>query len=45
MFHVKWVLCAYGISSSHVSVRGDGLQLWRMTANMLNKASRAGDEK
>jgi hypothetical protein len=42
----KWVPCHYGISRPQVAGWGEGLQIWRVAANILNKqlqtATRAG---
>jgi hypothetical protein len=37
--HVKWVHCHHGMARPRVAVRGDGLQIWRVAANILNKQS------
>jgi hypothetical protein len=42
-FHVKWVPCHYGVARPRVADRGDGLQIWRVAANILNKQSRTAD--
>jgi hypothetical protein len=41
--HVKWVLCRHGMARPRVTDRGDGLQIWRVAANILNKQSRTAD--
>jgi hypothetical protein len=41
--HVKWVHCHHGMARPRVADRGDGLQIGRVAANMLNKQSRAAD--
>jgi hypothetical protein len=41
--HVKWVPCHHGMAHPRVADRGDGLQIWRVVANILNKQSRTGD--
>jgi hypothetical protein len=38
--HVKWVPCHHGMGRHHVADGGDGLQIWRVAAIMLNKQSR-----
>jgi hypothetical protein len=43
IFHVKWVHCHHGMARPRVAERGDGLQIWRAAANMLNKKSRTAD--
>jgi hypothetical protein len=35
--HVKWVHCHHGMARPRVADRGDGLQIWRVAANILNK--------
>jgi hypothetical protein len=39
VIHVKWVHCHHSMARSRVADR-DGLQIWRVAANMLNKQSR-----
>jgi hypothetical protein len=41
--HVKWVHCYHGMARPRVADRGDGLQVWRVAANILNKKSRTAD--
>jgi hypothetical protein len=41
--YVKWVHCHHGMARPLVADRGDGLQIWRVAANMLNKQSRTAD--
>jgi hypothetical protein len=41
--HVKWVHCHHGMARPRVAVRGDGLQIWRVAASILNKQSRTDD--
>jgi hypothetical protein len=41
--HVKWVHCHHGMARPRVADRGDGLQIWRVAANILNKQSRTAD--
>jgi hypothetical protein len=38
--HVKWVPCHHGMARPRVADSGDGLQIWRVAANMLNKQAR-----
>jgi N6-adenosine-specific RNA methylase IME4 len=40
---VKWVLCYHGTARPQVAVGRDGLQVWRVVANILNKESRTAD--
>jgi hypothetical protein len=41
--HVTWVHCHHGMARPRVADRGDGLQIWRVSANMLNKQSRTAE--
>jgi hypothetical protein len=41
--HFKWVPCHHGMARSQVADGGDGLQIWRVAANVLNKQSRTAD--
>jgi hypothetical protein len=41
IFHVRWVTCDHGLA---VADGGDALQVWRVTADILNKQSRAADK-
>jgi hypothetical protein len=41
--HVKWVLCHHGMARSQVADGGDGLQIWKVAAKILNKHSRIAD--
>jgi hypothetical protein len=41
--HVKWFLCHHGMARPQVADGGDGLQLWRVAANIVNKQSRTAD--
>jgi hypothetical protein len=41
--HVKWVHCHHGMARPRVVDRGDGLQIWRIAANILNKQSQTAD--
>jgi hypothetical protein len=41
--HIKWVHCHHGKARPRVEDRGDGLQIWRVAANILNKQSRTAD--
>jgi hypothetical protein len=38
--HVRWVPCHHFTARSQVADGGDGLQIWRVAANILNKQSR-----
>jgi hypothetical protein len=37
MFRAKWVHCHHGMARPRVADRGDGPQIWKVAANMLNK--------
>jgi hypothetical protein len=39
----KWVPCHHGMAHSQVEDVGDGLQIWRVAANILNKQSRTAE--
>jgi hypothetical protein len=41
--HVKWVHSPHGMARPRVADRGDGLQIWRVAAYILNKQSRTAD--
>jgi hypothetical protein len=41
--HVRWVYCHNGMARPQVADGGDGLQTWRVAANILNKQSRTTD--
>jgi hypothetical protein len=43
--HLKLVQCHQGMARPRVSDRGDGLQIWRAAANILNKQSRTADSQ
>jgi hypothetical protein len=38
--HVEWVTCHHGMARSQVADGGDGLKIWRVAGNILNKQSR-----
>jgi hypothetical protein len=42
--HVKWVPCHHGMARPQVADGGEGLQVWRVAANILNKQSRTADK-
>jgi hypothetical protein len=42
---VKWVPCHHGMARPQVADGGDGLQVWRVAANILNKQSRRADKE
>jgi hypothetical protein len=35
--HVKWVACHHGMARPQVADGGDGLQIWRAAANILDR--------
>jgi hypothetical protein len=41
--HVRWVPRHQGTARPHVADGGDGLQMWKIAANILNKQSRTAD--
>jgi hypothetical protein len=43
-FHVRWVPCHHGMARPQVADGGDGLQIWRVAANILNKQSQTADK-
>jgi hypothetical protein len=43
ILHVKWVPCHHGMTRPQVADGGDGLQIWRVAANILNKQSRTAN--
>jgi hypothetical protein len=38
------VPCHQGMARPHVADGGDGLQIWKVAANILNKQSRTADK-
>jgi hypothetical protein len=42
-FRVKWVPCHHSMASPQFADRGDGLLIWRVAANILNKQSSTTD--
>jgi hypothetical protein len=42
--YIKWVPCRDGMASPQVADGGDGLQIWSVAANILNKQSRTADK-
>jgi hypothetical protein len=42
-FHVKWVPCHHSMVCPQVANGGDGLQIWKVTVNILNKQSRTAN--
>jgi hypothetical protein len=41
--YVKWVPCHRGMAHPQVVDGGDGPQIWRVAANILNKQSQTAD--
>jgi hypothetical protein len=41
--HVKWVHCHLDVARRQVADREDGLQMWRVAANILNNQLRTAD--
>jgi hypothetical protein len=41
--HFKWVPCHHDMACPQAADRGDGLQMWSVAANILNKQSRTAD--
>jgi len=41
--HVKWVPFHHYVARPQVVDGGDGLQIWRVVANILNKQSKRAD--
>jgi hypothetical protein len=42
--HVRWVPCRHGMACPQVADGGDGLQIWKVAGNILNKQSRTADK-
>jgi hypothetical protein len=42
--HIRWVSCRHGMARPQVADGGDGLQIWRVAANILNKQSQTADK-
>jgi hypothetical protein len=43
--YVKWVHCHHGMARPRVADREDGLQIWRVAANILNKQSQIAESR
>jgi hypothetical protein len=43
--HVRWVPCHHGMARPQVAGGGDGLQIWRVAATILNKQSPTDDKE
>jgi hypothetical protein len=37
LLHVRWVPCHHGMACPQVVDEGDGLQIWKVAVNILNK--------
>jgi hypothetical protein len=42
--NIRWVPCHHGMARLQVAHGRDGLQIWRVAANILNKESRSLDK-
>jgi hypothetical protein len=42
--YLRWVPCHHGMARPQVAYGGDGLQIWRVAANILNMQSRTADK-
>jgi hypothetical protein len=42
--HVRWVPCHHGMARPQVADGGNGLEMWRVAANIFNKQSRTADK-
>jgi hypothetical protein len=43
--HVTWVPCHHGMARPRVADGGDGLQIWKVAAIILNKQSRTANRE
>jgi hypothetical protein len=43
LLHVKWVPCHHNMAHPRVADGGDGLQIWKVAAYILNKQLRTAD--
>jgi hypothetical protein len=43
--HVRWVPCHHVMARPRVADGEDGLQVWRVAENILNKQSRTADKR
>jgi hypothetical protein len=43
ILYVRWVPCHHGMARPRVADGGDGLQMWRVAANILKKQYRTAD--
>jgi hypothetical protein len=43
--HVRWLSCHHGMACHQAADGGDGLQLWGVAANILNKQSQTADKR
>jgi hypothetical protein len=44
MFHVKYIHCHHGMACPQAADGGDGLQIWRVAANIFNKQWRTAEK-
>jgi hypothetical protein len=44
VFHVKWGPCHHGMARLQIADGGNGLQIWRVAANILSKQWRTADK-
>jgi hypothetical protein len=45
LYHrVRWVTCHHGTARPQVADGGNGLQIWRVAANILHKQSRTAEK-
>jgi hypothetical protein len=42
--HVRWVPCHHGMARPQIADGGNGFEIWRVAANILNKQSRTADK-
>jgi hypothetical protein len=42
--HVKWVPFHHGMARPQIADRGEGLHIWRVASNILNKQSRTANK-
>jgi hypothetical protein len=45
IFYVKWVPCHHGMARPQVADGGDGFQIWRVAANILNTQSLSANKR
>jgi hypothetical protein len=42
--HVRWALCHHGMARHQIVDGGNGLQIWRVAANIMTKQSPTADK-